>query len=223
MNAQLKQIEDVDGARPTEPAPPQNVYQAISAVMADLAQRGIAKGQTNTYDKYKFRGIDDLYNALGPALARHRLVVLPRIVDMDRAERTSSKGGVMFHVTLTAEIDFVSADDGSKYTVRAIGEAMDRGDKAVNKAMTAAYKYACFEAFCIPVEGTPDADSESPEVQHVTPESDWLAGLELVESLADYEALKADLMAATGNRPSGALKRAFAAKLRALQPQQAAA
>ena len=41
---------------------------------------------------------------------------------------------------------------------------MDRGDKSINKACTAAYKYFLFEAFCIPVEGTPDADTESPEV-----------------------------------------------------------
>ncbi len=45
------------------------------------------------------------------------------------------------------------------------GEAMDSGDKGCNKAESAAYKYACFQAFCIPVEGDVDADSESHSVK----------------------------------------------------------
>jgi hypothetical protein len=61
----------------------------------------------------------------------------------------------------------VSAEDGSMHTAIAYGEAMDSGDKATNKAMSAAYKYACMEVFCIPTEGTPDADAETHEVAAV--------------------------------------------------------
>jgi hypothetical protein len=62
-----------------------------------------------------------------------------------------------------AEFDFVAASDGSKHTVKTYGEAMDSGDKATNKAMSAAYKYAAFQAFCIPTEGDNDADATTPE------------------------------------------------------------
>jgi hypothetical protein len=41
---------------------------------------------------------------------------------------------------------------------------MDSGDKATNKAMSAAYKYAAFQIFAIPTEGNPDADAETHEV-----------------------------------------------------------
>lgn len=140
------------------------VYSAIAAVMGDLAKTGISKDQTNTFDKYKFRGIDDVYNALAPLLAKHQLVVLPRVLERASEERVSQKGGAVFYVTVKAEFDFVAAEDGSKHTVCAYGEAMDRGDKGTNKAMTAAYKYAMFEAFCIPTEGADDADRESHEV-----------------------------------------------------------
>lgn len=140
------------------------VYKAIAAVMGDLAKTGVAKAQTNTYDNYKFRGIDDVYNALAPLLSRHGLVILPRVLERVSEERASQKGGVLFYITVKAEFDFVSAEDGSKHTVCAYGEAMDRSDKGTNKAMTAAYKYAMFEAFCIPTEGSEDADSETPEV-----------------------------------------------------------
>ena len=140
------------------------VYAAIAAVMGDLAKRGISKDETNTFDKYKFRGIDAVYNALAPLLSAHGLLILPRVLERQSEERASQKGGALFYVTVAVEFDFVSAEDGSKHTVRAYGEAMDRGDKGTNKAMTAAYKYACFEAFCIPTEGSDDADKESHEV-----------------------------------------------------------
>ena len=41
---------------------------------------------------------------------------------------------------------------------------MDSGDKATNKAMSAAYKYAAMQAFAIPTEGDNDADSTTHEV-----------------------------------------------------------
>ena len=39
---------------------------------------------------------------------------------------------------------------------------MDSGDKASNKAMSAAFKYACFQTFCIPTEEMRDPDAETP-------------------------------------------------------------
>ena len=140
------------------------VYQAINKVQAALAKTGIAKDRTNTFDKYQFRGIDDIYNALSPLLAEHGLCILPRILKRESIERESQKGGALFYVTVEAEFDFVAAEDGSKHTVRTFGEAMDRGDKATNKAMSAAYKYAAFQAFAIPTEGDNDADAQTHQV-----------------------------------------------------------
>ena len=142
-----------------------NVYQAINAVQADLSQVGIAKNRTNTQGAgFKFRGIDDVLNALSPLLAKHGLVIIPRVISRTCTERSSKSGGALFYVVIEAEFDFVSAEDGSKTTARMIGEAMDSGDKATNKAMSAAYKYAAFQAFAIPTEADNDADSSTHEV-----------------------------------------------------------
>lgn len=141
-----------------------SVYKTINAVQADLARSGIGKDSTNTFDNYKFRGIDAVYNALSPLLAKHGLCILPRMLTRTVDERTSAKGGALFYVTVEAEFDFVCAEDGSKHTIRTFGEAMDRGDKATNKAMSAAYKYAAFQAFAIPTEGDNDADASTHEV-----------------------------------------------------------
>ncbi len=143
-----------------------NVYKAINAVQAELATTGISKDRTNTQGSgYKFRGIDDVYNAIAPLLAKHGLCILPRILSRQCDERQSKSGGALFYVTVEAEFDFVAAEDGSKHTVKTFGEAMDSGDKATNKAMSAAYKYAAFQAFSIPTEGDNDADAQTHNVQ----------------------------------------------------------
>ena len=140
------------------------VYEAIAAVTAEMSKEGISKGRRNQQQGYQFRGIDDVYNALSPMLAAHKLCILPRIISRDLIERQTAKGGALFYVTVEAEFDFVSAEDGSKHTVRTFGEAMDSADKATNKAMSAAYKYAAMQTFCIPTEGDNDADATTHEV-----------------------------------------------------------
>lgn len=148
------------------------VYAAIAGVMADLAKEGIAKDRNNQSQGYKFRGIDDVYNALAPVLAKHQLLMLPRVIGREVVERTNNKGTALFYVTVDVEFSLVCAEDGSAHVIRTCGEAMDSGDKASNKAMSAAYKYAAMQAFCIPTEGDNDADAHTHEVaprQHVEP------------------------------------------------------
>ena len=140
------------------------VYEKIAAVTAELSKIGISKDSKNTSQGYAFRGIDAVYGALSPMLSKHGLCILPRVTDRHVIERQNRQGTALFYVTLTVEFDFVAAEDGSKHTVITVGEAMDSGDKASNKAMSAAYKYAAFQAFCIPTEGDNDADSTTHEV-----------------------------------------------------------
>jgi hypothetical protein len=141
------------------------VYHAINAVQHSLSKIGIAKDSKNTVQNFNFRGIDAVYNALSPLLAEHRLCILPRMISRLCEERVNAKGTALFYVTVEAEFDLVSAEDGSKHTIKTFGEAMDSGDKATNKAMSAAYKYACFQAFAIPTEGDNDADAQTHEVK----------------------------------------------------------
>ena len=141
------------------------VYKAINNVQAALSVEGISKERTNTQGaSYKFRGIDDVFNALAPQLAKFQLCILPRIIARECTERISKSGGNLFYVTVEAEFDFVSTEDGSKHTVKTFGEAMDSSDKATNKAMSAAYKYAALQAFAIPTEGDHDSENHTHEV-----------------------------------------------------------
>lgn len=184
------------------------VYQAINAVQQELAKSGISKDSENKFDGYKFRGIDAVYNHLSPLLAKHGLCILPRMTARTSEERQSAKGGALFYVTVEAEFDFVAAEDGSKHTVRTFGEAMDRGDKATNKAMSAAYKYAAFQAFCIPTEDTSaDADAESHEVQAKAARTDTVAlanAVNAIKGAATVEDIGKHLKAAVAMFPDSA-------------------
>lgn len=140
------------------------VYQAINAVQAELAKVGIAKDKTNSQGSgYKFRGVDDVMNAISPLLAEHKLCILPRVISRICDQRILGSGKALFFVTVEVEFDFVSSEDGSKHTVKTFGEAMDSGDKATNKAMSAAYKYAAFQSFSIPTEADADAQTHTLE------------------------------------------------------------
>ncbi|MDI3361192.1 ERF family protein [Lelliottia sp. V89_10] len=159
-----------------------SVYKAISAVAREMAEVGISKDRENRQQGFSFRGIDQVYNALAPMLAKHGLVILPRITERTVTERVTPKGAVLFYVVVKAEFDFVATEDGSKHTVVTYGEAMDSGDKATNKAMSIAYKYAAFQTFCIPTEQTAiDPDSE---IHHVAPQDAEAALKEFADKAA---------------------------------------
>ena len=140
------------------------VYRAIAAVAGAMAKEGIAKDKRNSQQGYNFRGIDDVYNALAPVLSEFGLVILPRVLQRIETEREAKSGGALFNVVVEVEFDFVAAEDGSRHVVKTFGEAMDSADKATNKAMSAAYKYAAMQAFCIPTSGDNDADATAYDV-----------------------------------------------------------
>lgn len=141
------------------------VYKAINAVQKDLASSGIEKSRRNQQGSgYNFRGIDDVYNAVTPLLVQHGLCIIPRVISQKTTDRTSSKGSALIYATVEVEFDFVSVVDGSTHLVRTFGEAMDSGDKATNKAMSAAYKYAAIMTFGIPTQGDNDTENHTHEL-----------------------------------------------------------
>jgi hypothetical protein len=148
------------------------IYAAISAVTAELAGTGIAKAHVNLQEQYAYRSIDDVMKRLAPALARHRVCILPRVLARESCERAGPGETLLVSVTLKVAFDFVSARDGSSHTVEAIGEALDGGDKGTSKAMSAAYKQAVLQAFCIPVEAAEDADAATARMKVSTEQPD---------------------------------------------------
>lgn len=142
------------------------IYKKMSDVMKDVG--AIGKDQKNTQQGFKFRGIDQFVNALYPALTKHGVFMSPRATsfthELKDVVRGSGKSGVDKHVSIMMEYDFY-AEDGSKVTIGPVpAEGLDSGDKATNKALSAALKYALIQTFSIPTEDMAEADFDSPEI-----------------------------------------------------------
>ena len=87
--------------------------------------------------------------------------MVPQVLEQTREERQTSKGGNLIYSICKIKYIFY-AEDGSSIEAIVIGEGMDSGDKATNKAMAIAMKYAMFQVFCIPTEEMKDPDSDTP-------------------------------------------------------------
>jgi ERF superfamily len=137
------------------------IHAAMIAIMRDIT--AIGKDSKNTAQNFKFRGIDAVYNELHNLLAKHGVVTLPQAGTPVTEERTNKNGTILRFVQIPMTYQFV-AEDGSSITCQVIGEGMDSGDKATNKAMAIAHKYALLQTFLIPTEAQEDPDYQSHEV-----------------------------------------------------------
>ena len=152
------------------------IFELIGKAMAEIG--AIGKDSVNAQQGFKYRGIDAVYNTLYPVMAKYGLFITPEIIDHKREERTTTKpyNGQTKTSTLLYSIITVRytvyAPDGSSVQMTVIGEGMDSGDKATNKAMSVAMKYAMFQLFMIPTEAV-DPDGECHEVDPIRQDNEW--------------------------------------------------
>jgi hypothetical protein len=137
------------------------IYKAIPAIMAEIG--AIAKDRKNAAQGYQFRGIDDVYNAIHGLFIKYKVFTVPEVLEAKDESVTTAKGSVLFYARLLIRYTFY-ADDGSSFSAVARGEGMDSGDKASNKAMAVAHKYALIQTFAIPTENGDDPENESHEI-----------------------------------------------------------
>lgn len=134
------------------------IYKKMADMMADIG--AVEKSGTNKFQNYKYRGIEDVYNALHPLLGKYGIFLKLKILDLKREERTNDKNKAQIYSLVTVEYIF-TCEDGSSVSSTCIGEAFDSSDKSLQKALSAAQKYLFFQMFCIPTE------EQKPEIEEV--------------------------------------------------------
>lgn len=137
-----------------------SVFEAWSAVMDDV--RALAKDGVNKQGSgYKFRGIDAVMNAVGPALRHHGVSVVPlkvkhhSIVDVLTGGNRTPMASARVHVKYR-----ITGPLGDSFKGEAVAEAFDSGDKATAKAMSVAYRTFLLQALTLPTDD-PDPDASS--------------------------------------------------------------
>ena len=138
------------------------IFKQICSVMQEI--NAIGKDRCNQTQNFKYRGIDDVMNELHSVLAKCGVFVVPQVLDEARTTGKTKSGNDMFYTRLKIKFTFY-AEDGSYIESIVIGEAMDTGDKASNKALSVGFKYSLLQVFCIPTEDEKDPDAQSPEPQ----------------------------------------------------------
>lgn len=147
----------------------EQIYSLMGEAMRKIS--AISKDSVNQTQGFKYRGIDAVMNALYPVMSELGLFIVPEVLEQTREERTTVKtyNNQEKRTTLLYSILKVRytmyAPDGSNVSCVVIGEGMDSGDKASNKALSVGLKYACFQMFMIPTEEMIDPDNESHEIE----------------------------------------------------------
>ncbi len=149
-----------EGARAVSDLP--TIHYSMAAVLAELP--AIGKNQQNSQQNYRFRGIDDVLDALNPLLGRHGVFFVPEVVERLESDRQTRNGGTMWVVNLHIRYRFYGPA-GDYVEASGWGEGTDSGDKATQKAMTAALKYVLFQVFAIATteQHASDSDNFTPE------------------------------------------------------------
>jgi hypothetical protein len=134
------------------------IVKLLSKVMEDVG--AVRKTERNTHQSFNFRGIDNVVNAVSPALRKHGVVVVPHVNSSEAetveiGQNRTRMGYVRVNVTYT-----FYAHDGSNIATTVVAESMDSGDKATAKAMSVAFRTALLQTLCLPTDETdPDADT----------------------------------------------------------------
>ena len=149
--AETKETKSKDG----------KIFAQMAKILKDTSAIGKEKQAGGL--AYAFRGIDDVYNQLHSIFAKHNVFTIPTVLEERSEERKTKTGGILIYRILRIAYRFF-ADDGSFISSIVIGEGMDSGDKAANKAMAVAHKYALLQAFCIPTEDVKDPEANHHEV-----------------------------------------------------------
>ena len=130
------------------------VHQALSKVMGDV--QAVKKDSKNQAQRFNFRGIDAVMNAVGPALRKHEVTILPEDVDVHRSNGTTANGKQTAEVVIKVTYR-IYGPAGDSIHGKVAAEAMDFGDKAIAKAMSVAYRTFLLQALTIPTD-EPDPD-----------------------------------------------------------------
>ena len=131
-----------------------NIHTAINKVMQEV---GYVQKEKAGGLPYSFAGEAALIKAIRPHMVDNGIIMyVAGIPKIDSEIFTTTKGTAMNRVSLIAKIRFQHTGSETGIDVYEAGEGMDAGDKATNKALTSAYKYALRQTFIIETGDDPD-------------------------------------------------------------------
>lgn len=179
----------------------ETVKWKLSQVAADCGY--VRKDGVNLFHKYNYATAATIFEKVGQALHKYRLVSYPFFKILDTTTRSNAKGGTETLVTVEAQLTIQDIDSETFIETNGLGSGMDNSDKAVMKAQTAALKYAWMMLLNISTGDDPEADatvdsrSEGTPRPKPEPRGPYKRSVELESAGASLS----DLPAREGNPP----------------------
>lgn len=136
------------------------IYQKMANILKEC--KAITKSEKNQQQGFKFRGIDNVMNELHELFARNEVFILQDVKSFETENRQLKSGSMITYTRAMITFRYTTTD-GSFVETTNVGEAMDTGDKGMNKAMSIALKYSLLQMFLIPTEEQKDPDATTPE------------------------------------------------------------
>lgn len=139
------------------PGPSRSLAEAMVRVMerVDYVQKD-KRMDMGGRGGYRYAGEAAFIAAIRPELVKQQITVSPVGMEAVASEVFQGKSGSQNRIVLRVTFRFTHAPTGETLDVVTCGEGMDSGDKATNKAMTGAMKYALRQAFVIETGDDPD-------------------------------------------------------------------
>lgn len=174
----------------------QNVHAAKLAVMEEVPY---LQKRSSSELKYTFAGEADLIHKVRGSMIRHGLDLTPvSAALLNIGEVVSARGtkGSLMRFLFTFRL--MHAASQTFIDIQTVGEAMDYGDKACNKCMTIAQKYALRMAFLIETGDDPDVVAHNRDAEN----GSWIeTAVSRIEKCRDEKQLDDQLEKFRGRDP----------------------
>lgn len=130
----------------------------------------VKKEGRNDQQKYDFIEYSAVAGKIRELFDEYGLIIKPEVIDYEKDEVENKYGSKGYHYILKMKLTIINADDKEDVQeANWLGEAIDYGDKGINKAETSGVKYFLMRLFNISEKGEKEADSENPEMISKTP------------------------------------------------------
>ena len=124
----------------------------------------IAKSGRNSQQNYDFIEYAVVSGKLRNLFDKYKISIIPQVDDYEVSEVQNKYGNVGYHYTLRMSFLIKDGDSDEEVERKWLSEAIDYGDKSINKAETAGAKYFYMRLFNISEKGEKEADQDTPEV-----------------------------------------------------------
>jgi len=134
------------------------IYKALKGVQDYMIKNPIAKEGVNSFQKYKYRGIDQIIQSFSKPL--HDNSVLTVVQPDLKVSTKFLDDGRSTLTRVVGTLRFISTEDGSYVDRSYVGHSKSQQGKDLESARSFAYRNALLETFCVPFEGVVEPELE---------------------------------------------------------------